>query len=75
MGFVKIADEWFDIFFCFQDENDFHNLMNNEKKEIDPKILNEVVEAIEKIKYGEVVITVHNSKVVQIEKKEKKRFS
>ena len=48
--------------------------MNNEKKEIDLKILDEVVEAIGKIKYGEVVITVHNSKVVQIEKKEKKRF-
>ena len=48
--------------------------MSNEKKEVDPKILDEVVEAIGKIKYGEVVITVHNSKVVQIEKKEKKRF-
>ena len=48
--------------------------MSNEKNEIDPKILDEVVEAIGKIKYGEVVITVHNSKIVQIEKKEKKRF-
>ena len=48
--------------------------MNELKKEIDQKIIDEVVEAIGKIKYGEVVITVHNSKVVQIEKKEKKRF-
>lgn len=48
--------------------------MSEEKKEIDPKILNEVMEAVQKLKYGEVVITVHNSKVVQIEKKEKKRF-
>ncbi len=49
--------------------------MNELKKEIDQKIIDEVVEAIGKIKYGEVVITVHNSKVVQIEKKEKKRFT
>jgi len=56
------------------DENDFHNSMTEEKKELDPKILDEIVEAVGKIKYGEVVITVHNSKVVQIEKKEKKRF-
>jgi len=48
--------------------------MTEEKKELDPKILDEIVEAVGKIKYGEVVITVHNSKVVQIEKKEKKRF-
>ena len=48
--------------------------MNEPKKEIDSKIIDEVVEAIRKIKYGEVVITVYNSKVVQIEKKEKMRF-
>ncbi len=49
--------------------------MNNPKKEIYPEVLQEVVQAVQKMKYGEVVITVHDSKVVQIEKKEKKRFN
>ena len=44
-------------------------------KDIDPKILAEIVEAIKRMKYGEVVVTIYDSKVVQIEKKEKKRFS
>lgn len=34
----------------------------------------DVVEALNSLKYGEVVITVHNSKIVQIDKTEKKRF-
>jgi hypothetical protein len=49
----------------------------NEKKEPETKnknILQSIDNAINKIKYGEVVITIHNSKVVQIEKREKKRF-
>ncbi|MCK4905103.1 YezD family protein [bacterium] len=37
-------------------------------------VLNEVVISIQKINYGEVVITIHDSEIVQIEKKEKKRF-
>ena len=49
--------------------------MKEEKKQIDPKVLNEIIEDIGKIKYGEVVITVHDSKVVQIEEKRKKRFN
>jgi hypothetical protein len=49
--------------------------VTEEKKQIDPKVLNEIIEAIGKIKYGEVVITVHDSKVVQIEEKRKKRFN
>jgi len=44
------------------------------KKTIDQKILQEITKAIKQISYGEVVITIHNSQVVQIEKKEKKRF-
>jgi len=43
-------------------------------KFIDQEILDEMVKFIKKIKYGEVIIKIHNSKVVQIEKKEKKRF-
>ncbi len=49
--------------------------MKEEKKQIDPKVLDEIIEAIAKIKYGEVVITVHDAKVVQIEEKRKKRFN
>ena len=44
------------------------------KRKISPDILGEIVQFIQEINYGEVVITIHNSKVVQIEKKEKKRF-
>ena len=49
-------------------------LMKEEKKEIDQEIIDEILGAIGKLKFGEVVITVHDSRVVQIEKKEKKRF-
>lgn len=38
------------------------------------KILKKVQEAIESIKYGSVEIVIHDSKVVQIERKEKLRF-
>ncbi|MFA5271482.1 MAG: YezD family protein [Candidatus Omnitrophota bacterium] len=37
-------------------------------------ILTEIKTAIGKIEYGEVVITIHDSEVVQIEKREKRRF-
>ena len=49
--------------------------MKERKEEIEPKIVGEIVEALQKLKFGEVVITVYNSKVVQIERKEKKRFT
>ena len=37
-------------------------------------IIDEIVLSLQDIKYGEVIVTVHNAKVVQIEKREKKRF-
>ena len=37
--------------------------------------MKEIVKAIHEINYGEVVIAIHNSEIVQIEKKEKKRFN
>ena len=49
--------------------------MKEENKKIDQTILDEIIEAVQKMKYGEVVVTVHDSKVVQIEEKKKKRFS
>ncbi len=47
--------------------------MNTEIK-IDKTILREIADFIQQISYGEVVITVHDSDIVQIEKREKKRF-
>ena len=44
------------------------------KRGIERKILDEIVKSIMYINYGEVVITIHGSKIVQIEKREKKRF-
>ena len=44
------------------------------KKNINVKVLEEVMQSIEQINYGEIVITIHDSRIVQIEKKEKKRF-
>jgi hypothetical protein len=37
-------------------------------------LLKEVAKAIKEIKYGAVLITIHDSKVVQIEKTEKMRM-
>lgn len=37
-------------------------------------LLKEIARSIQEIKYGEIVIKIHNSKVVEIEKKEKRRF-
>lgn len=45
------------------------------KRDTKRKALDEVAKAIKHINYGEVVITIHDSRIVQIEKREKKRFS
>ncbi|MDD5618578.1 MAG: YezD family protein [Candidatus Omnitrophica bacterium] len=37
-------------------------------------IVKEIIEAIDNVKYGEIIIAIHDSKIVQIEKREKKRF-
>ncbi|MFA5094118.1 MAG: YezD family protein [Candidatus Omnitrophota bacterium] len=39
------------------------------------KKLEEAVSFIKQLDFGEVVITVHDSEIVQIEKSEKKRFN
>lgn len=44
------------------------------EEKIKQRIVGEIIKSIQKIDYGEVVITIHNSKVVQVEKREKKRF-
>ncbi len=48
--------------------------MTNQKTDIDQEILEEIIKAIQQIKYGEVMITIHDGKVVEIEQKRKKRF-
>jgi hypothetical protein len=42
--------------------------------QIDNKTQQEIIDSIKSISYGEIVITVHDRRVVQIEKKEKKRL-
>jgi hypothetical protein len=39
------------------------------------KLSDEIIEMVRQIRYGEVVISIHDSDVVQIEKREKRRFS
>lgn len=40
----------------------------------DSVILEELVQCLKNIAYGEVVVTIHDSRIVQIERREKKRF-
>ena len=41
---------------------------------IDSHTRQEIVNAVSQISFGEVVLTIHDGKVVQIEKREKKRL-
>lgn len=38
-------------------------------------VCKEVLEAVSQIHFGEVILTIHDSQIVQIEKREKKRLS
>jgi len=44
--------------------------MGNEEKKVE-----EVLSIIKQVRYGEVVITIHNSEIMEIEKIEKMRFN
>ncbi len=46
----------------------------NQKNIVNDAIIKEIVEALNSLKYGYLYITVHNSKIVQIDKTEKTRF-
>lgn len=46
-----------------------------EKNNTREEVIEEIIAAIAKTKFGEVVVTIHDSKIVQIERREKKRFS
>ncbi|MFB3895340.1 MAG: YezD family protein [bacterium] len=41
---------------------------------VNSPVIKEIIKSLETIKYGQVQITVHNSKVVQIDRTEKTRF-
>ncbi len=53
----------------------YKSMVKEDHKKIDPEIAGEILDAVSRVKYGEVVVTIYDSRVVQIEKKEKKRFS
>jgi hypothetical protein len=48
--------------------------MTNKNLTLDQGILEEIIKAIQQTKYGEVMITIHDGRVVEIEQKQKKRF-
>jgi hypothetical protein len=50
-------------------------MKESQKKKVDQKVIDEIIESIQGIDFGELLIVVHDSKVVQIEKKVKKRFT
>jgi hypothetical protein len=39
------------------------------------KIIEQLADVVKKLKFGQVVVTVHNSKIVQIDRTEKIRFN
>jgi len=47
---------------------------NNVPQGSQNKLLDRILKAIKDVRYGSVVITIHDSKVVQIDKTEKMRF-
>ena len=55
-------------------EGDVRMEFGDQNGSTDRKVLDEILSIIRQIKYGEVVVTIHDSTVVQIEKREKKRF-
>lgn len=48
--------------------------MNRKKREIDPHIISEIARCLGEINYGELVVTMHDARIVQVEKREKMRF-
>ena len=47
---------------------------NNVKKLVNDSIIKEISNAVEGLEYGDIHITVHNKKIVQIEISKKQRF-
>jgi hypothetical protein len=49
------------------------SVVGNEN-EMEEKIQSDIMKFIRQVNFGEVIITIHNSKIVQIERREKKRY-
>lgn len=47
---------------------------DKDRSSLDSVILEELVQCLKNIAYGEIVVTIHDSRIVQIERREKKRF-
>lgn len=48
---------------------------SNNPVAINEDVFNEIKQILSQIKYGSLEISIHNGKVVQMERREKKRFS
>lgn len=48
---------------------------SNDPVAINEDVFNEIKQILSQIKYGSLEISIHNGKVVQMERREKKRFS
>lgn len=46
----------------------------SESPEIDADVLKELKQALSQIQYGSLEISIHNGRIVQLERREKKRF-
>ena len=55
-------------------EEELMGLKQNDKSAINEAILKEIIKAVNGLKYGYVQITIHNSKITQIDKTEKTRL-
>lgn len=49
-------------------------MSKNNKHAVNEAITKEITKAVGNVKFGSILITVHNSRIVQIEVAEKKRF-
>jgi hypothetical protein len=49
-------------------------MVEQQEKDLPPEILEHILEALKGLRYGSVEITLQNSKIVQIERKEKRRL-
>lgn len=51
------------------------SMQDKNKNKLNQDVIDEIVESIQSIDFGEILIVVHDARVVQIEKKVKKRFN
>jgi hypothetical protein len=49
-------------------------MAERDEQPLPPEVLEQILEALKGLRYGSIEITLQNSKVVQLERKEKKRL-